>query len=63
MLLLKVLKSSSTLALILLLTLALTSTWVLSIRPVRLKIGDYYFERGKFYQTVNWYQTQQTKLK
>jgi hypothetical protein len=39
--------------------LALTSTWVLSLRPVRLKIGEYYFNRGNFYQAVNWYQTQQ----
>lgn len=27
--------------------LALTLTWLLSIRPVRLKIGDYYFKQGK----------------
>jgi hypothetical protein len=49
--------STSTLALILLLTL--TSTWVLSLREVRLKIGDYYFNRGNFDQAANWYQTQQ----
>jgi hypothetical protein len=40
--------SALSLALILLLTLALTSTWVLSLRGVRLKIGDYYFEKGNF---------------
>lgn len=43
--------STLTLALILLLAL----TWVLSFRPVRLKIGDYYFNQGKFDQAVNWY--------
>ena len=37
-----------TLALILLLTLTLTSTWLLSLRPIRLKIGDYYLEQGKY---------------
>jgi len=43
------------------LTLALTLllTWVLSLRVVRLKIRDYYFNRGNFDQAVNWYQTQQ----
>ncbi len=45
---------TSTLALILLLTL--TSTWVLSLRPVRLKIGDYYFKQGKFDHAFNWYE-------
>ena len=45
---------SSTLTL--LLTLALTSTWILSLRPVRLKIGDYYYNQGKFKQAVNWYE-------
>jgi hypothetical protein len=49
--------SALSLALILLLTLALTC--VFSLRAVRLKIGDYYFKRGKFDQAVNWYQTQQ----
>jgi hypothetical protein len=33
--------------------------WFLSLRPVRLKIGDYYYEQGNFDQAVNWYQTQQ----
>jgi hypothetical protein len=47
---------SSTLALILLLTLTLTSTWVLSFRPVRLKLGDYYFKQGSFGQAVDWYE-------
>ena len=41
------------------LTLALASAWLLSLCPVRLKIGEYYFNRGNFYQAVNWYQTQQ----
>jgi hypothetical protein len=49
--------------LILALTLALASTltltWVLSLRAVRLKIGEYYFNRGNFDQAINWYQTQQ----
>jgi hypothetical protein len=40
--------SALTLALILLLTLTLTSTWLLSLRPIRLKIGDYYLEQGKY---------------
>ena len=46
---------SSTLALTLLLTLTLALTWVFSLRPVRLKIGDYYFKQGKFDQAVIWY--------
>jgi hypothetical protein len=41
------------------LALFLTSTWVLSLREVRLKIGEYYFNHGNFDQAVNWYQTQQ----
>jgi hypothetical protein len=49
----------STLTFTFVLALALTSTWVLSLRPVRLKIGEYYFNRGNFDQAVNWYQTQQ----
>ena len=36
--------------------LLLTLTWVLSLRPVRLKIGDYYFARGNYDQAVNWYE-------
>jgi hypothetical protein len=40
--------------------LALALTWLLSLRPVRLKIGDYYCGHGKFDQAVNWYQIQQT---
>ena len=35
------------------LTLALASAWLLSLRPVRLKIGDYYYNRGNFDQAVN----------
>jgi hypothetical protein len=49
-----ILTSTLTLALVLLLAL----TWLLSLRPVRLKIGDYCFNRGNFDQAVNWYQTQ-----
>jgi hypothetical protein len=54
-----------TLTLTLALTLALALAWLLSLRPVpkiytvRLKIGDYYYNRGNFDQAVNWYQTQQ----
>ena len=44
-----ILTSASTLTLVLLLTLA----WLLSLRPVRLKIGDYYYDQGKFDQAVN----------
>lgn len=33
----------------------LALTWALSLRPVRLKIGDYYFSRGSIDQAVNWY--------
>jgi hypothetical protein len=53
------LTSALTFALVAALTLALASTWLLSLRSVRLKIGDYYFNRGNFDQAVNWYQTQQ----
>jgi hypothetical protein len=35
------------------LTLSLTLTWILSLRPVRLKIGDYYYNQGNFDQAVN----------
>jgi hypothetical protein len=48
---------SLTLALILLLTL----TFVFSLRAVRLKIGDYYFNQGNFDQAVNWNKTQSTQ--
>jgi hypothetical protein len=41
------------LTLALALTLALPSTWFLSLRPVRLKIGDYYYNQGNFDQAVN----------
>jgi hypothetical protein len=40
--------STLTLTLALILLLTLTSTWVLSLREVRLKIGDYYLEQGKY---------------
>jgi hypothetical protein len=43
-----------TLTFALLLILALT--FVFSLRPVRLKIGDYYYNRGKVDQAVNWYE-------
>jgi hypothetical protein len=33
------------------LTLALT--WLLSLRPIRLKIGGYYFKQGNFDQAIN----------
>jgi hypothetical protein len=46
-------------ALLLLLTSALGLTWLLSLRPIRIKIGDYYFNQGKFDQAASWYQTQQ----
>ena len=36
------------------LTLALALAWLLFLRPIRLKIGDYYFKQGKFDQVVNW---------
>jgi len=48
-------KFSSTSALIFALILLLALTWVLSFRPVRLKIGDYYFKQRKFDQAANWY--------
>ena len=42
--------SPSTLALTLTFILAstLALTWILSLRSVRLKIGDYYLEQGKY---------------
>lgn len=49
-------KSLSTLALTFVLTLTLALTWFLSLRSVRLAIGDYYYNRGKFNQAVNWYE-------
>jgi hypothetical protein len=52
-------KFSSTSILTLALILALALTWLLSLRIVRLKIGEYYFNRGNFDQAVNWYQKQQ----
>jgi len=44
------LTSTLTLALTFVLTLALALNWFLSLRSVRLKIGDYYFKRGNFDQ-------------
>lgn len=49
-----------TCALFLSLTLALT--WLLSLRAVRLEIGDYYLEQGNFDQTVNRYKNQKTQI-
>ena len=46
-----------------LLTLALTSTWLLSLRPVRLKIGDYYYNQGNFDQAIRWYGNVIRKIK
>jgi hypothetical protein len=40
-------------------SLTLALTFVFSLREVRLKIGEYYFNRGNFDQAVNWYQKQQ----
>jgi len=37
--------------LILLFLIPLTLTWLLSLRPVRLKIEDYHFKQGKFDQS------------
>ena len=48
-------KFSSTLTLALILLLTLTSTWLLSLHPIRLKIGDYFFKQGKFDLASNWY--------
>jgi len=49
---------TSALGFTLLLASTLALTFVFSLRPIRLKIGDYYFGQGKFDQAVNWYQTQ-----
>lgn len=38
------------------LALALTLTWVLSIRPIRLKIANYYFQNCKYEQASRWYE-------
>ena len=46
--------SASTLTLALI--LPLTLTWLLSLRPIRLKIGDYYYNQGKFELSANGYQ-------
>jgi hypothetical protein len=47
----KTLTSALTFALV----AALALTWLLSIRPVRLKIGDYYYNQGKYEQAANWH--------
>jgi len=54
---------SSTLALTLTFILAstLALTFVFSLREVRLQIGDYYSNQGKYDQAVNWYQGQPTQ--
>jgi hypothetical protein len=49
-------KFSSALTLTLTFVLALAFTWLLSLRPVRLKIGDYYFGQSKFHQAAKWYE-------
>lgn len=35
------------------LTDALTSTWLLCLRPIRFKIGDYYSKEGNFDRALN----------
>ena len=47
---------NSRFSLTLALTLALTLTWILSLRPVRLRIGDYYYNQGKFEFAANEHQ-------
>ena len=41
---------------LIILALTLALAWVFSLRPVRLKVGDYYFKNGNFNQAVNWYE-------
>jgi len=53
---------------IILLLVPLLFLWLISLREVRLKIGDYYFGKGKFDQAANWYgkevsQTSQMTIK
>jgi hypothetical protein len=38
-----------------LLSIPLLFLSIRSLRSVRLKIGDYYFNQGKFDQAANWY--------
>jgi tetratricopeptide (TPR) repeat protein len=49
-------KFSSTSALTLAFAFLLALTWALSLRLVRLKLGDYYSNQRKFDQAVNWYE-------
>jgi hypothetical protein len=42
------------------LALILALTWLLSLRAVRLKIGDYYLSHEGFDQTSNWYKDAKT---
>ena len=42
--------------LVILLLVPLIFLWLISLREVRLKIGDYYYEQGNFDQAVNWYE-------
>lgn len=39
-----------------LVVIALLFLSVFSLRPIRLKIGDYYYERGNFEKATNWYE-------
>ena len=41
--------------LVILLLVPLIFLWLISLREVRLKIGDYYYNHGKFEQATNWY--------
>ncbi len=52
----KFLKYFSTLALTLCLFLTLSLSWMFSLRPIRLMIGDYYFGQSKFDQAAIWYE-------
>lgn len=44
-----------------LLIVPLLFLWLISLREVRLKIGEYYYNQGKFDQSVNWNKTQSTQ--
>lgn len=41
---------------IIVLLIPLVILTMMSLRPVRLTIGDYHFKQGKFYQAANWYE-------
>ena len=43
------------------LILIITISWLLSLRPVRLKIGDCLFEQGEFVPAIKWYKRVITK--